>query len=226
MRGLFVTGTDTDCGKTLVSVALIKLLVARGHGVAGFKPVAAGAKLLDGELKNTDAITLAAAATVDMPYQTVNPYCFSAPIAPHIAAAQCGVRIESDVLLAAATELAGQADRLIVEGAGGWRVPLHGEFDIQALSRMLHLPVLLVVGLKLGCLNHALLTAQAIVDSGQELFGWVATQPQPGMACLDENIATLKASIKAPCLGVIPYAQAVDVDAVVARLAGERLALL
>ncbi len=226
MRGLFVTGTDTDCGKTLVSVAVIKSLVAQGRQVAGFKPVAAGAERVDGELKNADAMALATAATVDAPYQAINPYCFSAPIAPHIAAAQGAVSIDPAVLQSAATGLAAQAELLVVEGAGGWRVPLQGAFDIQALSNMLQLPVLLVVGLKLGCLNHALLTAQAIEDSGQKLFAWVGTQPEQGMSCFEENVATLKACLKAPCLGVIPHTAGLDADAAVALLDADRLAQL
>jgi dethiobiotin synthetase len=206
MRGVFVTGTDTGSGKTLVAAALIHAL--RGHGlvVAGFKPVAAGAGLVQGQMRNEDALALLAASGLDLPYADVNPYCFAPPIAPHIAAAEQGCRIEAAPLLDAAARLAEKVDYLVTEGAGGWRVPLSPELDMQGLAALLGLPVVLVVGLRLGCLNHALLTADAIRAAGQPLAGWVGSALEPNMARYRENLDTLHARLDAPCLGVLPHA--------------------
>jgi len=205
MRGVFVTGTDTDCGKTLVSTALIHALSEGGLKVAGFKPVAAGAEGFDGQLRNEDALALIEASGGGFAYQDVNPVCFEPPIAPHIAAGEVGQAIDRQSLLGAAQRLSRQADFLVAEGAGGWRVPLQGELDMQGLAATLGLPVMLVVGLRLGCLNHALLTADAIRASGQELVGWVGSVVDPEMARLDENIATLRERLDAPCLGILPH---------------------
>jgi dethiobiotin synthetase len=204
-QGVFVTGTDTDCGKTRVSVELIRQLRGRGLRVAGFKPVAAGAHLRDGKLVNDDALALSAASGLDIPYATVNPYCFAPPIAPHLAAAEAGVRIESGSIALAGEALARSCDYLVVEGAGGWRVPLGPDLDIQGLALALGLPVLLVVGLRLGCLNHALLSEQAILGSGAALIGWVGSQVDPGLASLNENVFTLRSVLSGPCLGVLPH---------------------
>jgi len=204
-RGVFVTGTDTDCGKTRVSVALISQLRGLGIRVAGFKPVAAGADWCDGELHNDDALALRGAAGLDVPYATVNPYCFVPPISPHLAAAEAGVMIEPGRIRAARDELASGSDFLVVEGAGGWRVPLGPHLDTQGLAIELGLPVLLVVGLRLGCLNHALLSEQAILASGAGLLGWVGSQVDPRMARLNENVATLKVGLSGPCLGILSH---------------------
>jgi len=205
MRGVFVTGTDTGSGKTLVSAAMIHALREQGLSVAGFKPVAAGAELLDGQLRNEDALALIAASGQDLAYGDVNPYCFAPAIAPHIAATEQGCRIEVEPLLAAAARLHEQAGYLVAEGAGGWRVPLSAELDMQTLAGLLGVPVVLVVGLRLGCLNHALLTADAIRASRQTLLGWVGSVVDPGMARLDENVATLREVLGAPCLGILPH---------------------
>lgn len=207
-RGIFVTGTDTDCGKTLVSVTLVQRLRARGVRVTGFKPVAAGAVRRDGELRNDDALALMGASRLDIPYATVNPFCFAPAIAPHLAAAEEGVKIESGPIQAAFAELAADCEFLVVEGAGGWRVPLGAELDIQGLALALGLPVLLVVGLRLGCINHALLSEQAILASGACLLGWIGSQVDPDMGRLNENIATLKSGLSRPCLGILPHPDA------------------
>jgi len=204
-RGVFVTGTDTDCGKTRVSVTLISQLRAKGIRVGGFKPVAAGADWSDGKLRNDDALALRAASGLDIPYTTLNPYCFAPPISPHLASAEAGVTIEVDPIRAACAELASGCDFLVVEGAGGWRVPLGPQLDIRGLALELGLPVLLVVGLRLGCLNHALLSEQAILESGARLLGWVGSQVDPAMVYLNENVATLRSGLSAPCLGILSH---------------------
>ena len=206
--GVFVTGTDTGCGKTHVASMLIRGLRGRGIRVAAFKPVAAGARYRDGELVNDDALALAAASGLGLPYRTVNPYCFAPPVAPHIAAAEADVRIDLARLTEAFAELAAAGDFVVVEGAGGWRVPLGPGLDIQALASALGLPVLLVVGLRLGCLNHALLSAQAIRASGARPIGWVGNQVDPSMARLGANLETLRHALEVPCLGVLTHPRA------------------
>jgi dethiobiotin synthetase len=205
VRGLFVTGTDTDCGKTLVAAAIIRRLREPGLRVAGFKPVAAGADATVTGLRNADALALCAASGLDLPYDLVNPYCFEPPIAPHIAAAEVGVVIEPARLLSAFETLAGRCDLVVVEGAGGWLVPLAPGLDMQRLALLLELPVVLVVGLRLGCLNHALLSEQVILASGARLLGWIGSQVDPAMQRVQANLETLYSRMASPCLGVIPH---------------------
>ena len=199
MKGLFVTGTDTGVGKTRVAVALIHALRARGLRVAAMKPVSAGSA--PGEL-NGDVTALLHAANVDADLRDVNPYAFAEPVAPHIAAERAGVRIELDVIGEAYGRLAAAADVVVVEGAGGWRVPLNARDDMADLAQRLGLPVVLVVGLRLGCLNHALLTAESIARRQLPWAGWVGNHIDPAMARRAENIAALRARLPDPCLGV------------------------
>ena len=201
-RGLFVTGTDTGVGKTRVAVALIHALRASGLRVATMKPVSAGSA--PGEL-NEDVAALLQAANVAADLRDVNPYAFAEPVAPHIAAQQAGVRIELDVIAAAYSRLAAAADVVVVEGAGGWRVPLNERDDMADLAQRLGLPVVLVVGLRLGCLNHALLTAESIAHRQLPWAGWVGNHVDPAMACPVENVAALQARLPGPCLGVQAY---------------------
>ena len=201
-RGLFVTGTDTGVGKTRVAVALIRTLRAQGLRVAAMKPVAAGAE--PGEL-NEDVVALRAAANVDADLRDVNPYAFAPAIAPHIAAAEAGVRIELGVIATAYARLAARADVVVVEGAGGWRVPLNDSEDMADLAQRLGLPVVLVVGLRLGCLSHALLTAESIAARRLPWAGWVGNHIDPEMVCPAANVAALRARLPEPCLGVQPY---------------------
>lgn len=201
-RGLFVTGTDTGVGKTRVAVALVRMLRAQGLRVAAMKPVAAGAE--PGEL-NEDVVALRAAANVDADLRDVNPYAFAPAIAPHIAAAEAGVRIELGVIAAAYARLAARADVVVVEGAGGWRVPLNDSEDMADLAQRLGLPVVLVVGLRLGCLSHALLTAESIAARRLPWAGWVGNHIDPEMARQAANLAALRARLPGPCLGVQPY---------------------
>ncbi len=199
MKGLFVTGTDTGVGKTRVAVALIHALRARGLRVAAMKPVSAGSP--PGEL-NEDVAALLQAADVEADLCDVNPYAFADPVAPHIAAQQAGIRIDLEVVVAAYSRLAAAADVVVVEGAGGWRVPLNNRDDMADLAQRLGLPVVLVVGLRLGCLSHALLTVESITHRQLPWAGWVGNHIDPAMAFQHENVAALHARLPAPCLGV------------------------
>ncbi|MAT64522.1 MAG: dethiobiotin synthase [Gammaproteobacteria bacterium] len=210
-RILFVTGTDTGCGKTFASTALIHALRARGRQVLAMKPVASGCEMTPDGLRNSDALALQSAASTLLPYDRVNPCAFAPPIAPHIAAARAGVRIPLPEIVATARDLATQCDVLVVEGVGGWRVPLTDTEEVADLARQLQAGVILVVGLRLGCINHALLTAQAIGADALPLLGWIANRIDPDMDQPEANLATLTARLDAPCLGCLPhYAETVD----------------
>ncbi|HEY9099950.1 MAG TPA: dethiobiotin synthase [Thiobacillus sp.] len=204
-RGYFVTGTDTGVGKTRVAVALIHALRAQGLRVAAMKPVSAGSH--PGEL-NEDVVALLQAANVEADVSDVNPYAFAEPIAPHIAAQQAGVTIELSVIAKAYSRLAAQADVVVVEGAGGWRVPLNEHEDMADLAQCLGLPVVLVVGLRLGCLNHAVLTADSILYRQVAWAGWVGNHIDPEMAQQTANLAALRSRLPAPCLGVQAFSRA------------------
>ena len=201
----FVTGTDTEIGKTLVSCAILHKLVAGGVRACGMKPVAAGAQMVDGELHNEDADLLIAASNVHLPRNITTPYMLREACAPHIAAARDGVAIEAVPIIAAYAEVAAASDAVVVEGVGGFRVPFSDDFDSAQMAEQLNLPVILVVGLRLGCLSHALLTIEAIVRRDLVLAGWVVNEVDPDMLFADENIAALAARIPAPMLGRVPY---------------------
>lgn len=203
----FITGTDTGVGKTLISCALLHVLAAQGKRVIGFKPVAAGC---DADGQNEDAKLLRSASNVQAAYGQINPYCFVPAIAPHIAARQSGVEINFARILNSYRELAAQADVVIAEGAGGFRVPLNDSQDSADLAVELGLPVILVVGLRLGCLNHALLSAEAIDARGLAMAGWVANAVTEHMPALEENVAALQQRIAAPLLGVVPFGSQPD----------------
>ncbi len=200
---VFVTGTDTEVGKTRISVALIKLLQQKGLTVAAMKPVASGCEWHGKVLKNNDALLLSQQADCQLPYSCINPYAFAPAIAPHLAAEQNGENISLELIESRFSALQSQADAVVVEGAGGWLVPLNEHDTIADLAVRLQLPVVLVVAIKLGCINHALLTAKAITASGLSLKGWVAND-----FLRDEQasavIAALKQRIAAPCLGIVP----------------------
>jgi dethiobiotin synthetase len=204
-QGIFITGTDTGVGKTIASCLLIDALVKQGHMVVGMKPIASGAVFVDGELQNEDAIALRKYSNVDVAYSQLNPYCFEPAIAPHIAAQQAQQQIDMDIILQAYTVLSEQAEYVIVEGVGGWSVPMSGNQTIAEIPSRLNLPVILVVGIKLGCINHALLTANAIRANGNNLIGWIANQIDPDMTAYDENLQTLKAMLSCPLIAHIPY---------------------
>ncbi|MDB5749321.1 MAG: bioD [Massilia sp.] len=200
----FVTGTDTEIGKTLVSSAILHKLVGRGLRACGMKPVAAGAELVDGELHNEDADMLAASGNVHLPPNITTPYLLREPAAPHIAASLEGVTIDPVPIIAAYAEILAASDAVVVEGVGGFRVPFNDDFDSADLAAQLNLPVILVVGMRLGCISHALLSVEAIVARGLVLAGWVANTADPDMRFFDENIAALEARIPAPLLGIVP----------------------
>ena len=200
---LFVTGTDTGVGKTLVSTALLHALARHHARVVGMKPIAAG--LVDDMAANEDVLALRAASTCVVAPELDNPLLFRDPVSPHIAAARAGVRIDIAHLVACHRALAQLADAVVVEGAGGFHVPLSDTETGADLAQALGLPVLLVVGLRLGCLNHALLTAEAIRARGLTLAGWVANHVDPAMLAQDDNIAFLQQKLQAPLLASIPY---------------------
>ena len=204
LRGVFVAGTDTGVGKTFVGAGLVAAAVRDGRRVAVMKPIAAGAEQTPAGWRNEDALALMAAAGTTAPYADVNPYCLPDPVSPHIAAAAAGVEIEVARLRDAATRLATDVDWLLVEGAGGWRAPI-GEHETMAdVARALALPVLLVVGLRLGCLSHAQLAHAAIRADGLRFAGWIGNQVDPAMAHTAENIAWLTRAIGEP-FALVPW---------------------
>jgi dethiobiotin synthetase len=204
MNGHFITGTDTGVGKTLVAVALTRALVARGLRVAVMKPVAAGVvRTADGP-RNDDALELSAASNVRATYEDVNPWLLSTPASPHLAARVDGVSITDGPVLAARARLAVVSDTLVVEGAGGWLAPISETRTMADIAEKLALPVILVVGMRLGCLNHALLTRDAIRARGMRFAGWIANRMPAPMALLDENIETLSRRFGKAPLGSVP----------------------
>ncbi len=197
-RGYFITGTDTGIGKTWVAAALIRALVRRGESVVGMKPVASG-----DVGRSRDAEQLIRASNVEADYDDINPYLFAEPVSPHLAARQAQTPVELALIAERYRRLAQQADVVIVEGVGGWLAPLTETRSVQALALKLGLPVILVVGMRLGCLNHALLAEQAIRQSGARLVAWVANCIDPDMLRLEENIATLERGMAAPLLATV-----------------------
>jgi dethiobiotin synthetase len=213
----FVTGTDTEVGKTLVSCALLHHLRGRHTRVVGMKPVAAGTLDLPGGPDNEDAVALRAAGSLAVPRALDNPYCLPLPLSPHLAARAAGQTIDVDVLVDRYRQLAALADAVVVEGAGGFHVPLNDTQTGADLAERLALPVVLVVGMRLGCLNHALLTAEAVRARGLRLAGWVANRIDPGMSSVDDNIATLAARLGAPLWADVPRMMPPRADQVVWR---------
>lgn len=219
MRGVFVTGTDTGVGKTVAACALVHALAARGARPAPMKPFAAGATPAGGRLLNDDTRELLRAANLDASWaDAVTPVLLAEPMAPHIAAARAGRALSLDFLRAALARLEAAGDFLVVEGVGGFRVPLSDRIDTVDLARALGLPVVLVVGLRLGCLNHALLTAQAIEAAGLRLAGWIANHVDPAMLVPDENVAALAARLPGPLLGRLPHSPTPDARALSSHL--------
>lgn len=200
----FVTGTDTEIGKTLIASALVYALSARGVRTAGMKPIAAGAEWRDHAWHNEDVDAHIAASNVVLPVDLITPYLMRTPASPHIAAALDGVTVDAEHILACYHQITRVTDAVVVEGVGGFRVPLANELDSAELAVQFGLPVVLVVGLRLGCINHALLTAEAIAARGLTLAGWVANTIDPSMPFVTENVAALKAHLSAPLLGIVP----------------------
>ena len=213
-KDLFITGTDTGIGKTLVSCALLSKLALQGKTVLGMKPIASGSRQTSQGLRNEDAEYLIHHSSKVMPYSMINPYVYEDAIAPHLAAAQAGMVIDPEVIQRFYLELSAQSEHVIVEGVGGWFVPVNRTQTIADLVKILDMPVLLVVGMRLGCINHALLSYQAILDSGLSCVGWVANEIEANMPCLNENIESIDQRITAPLLGRIAYNKAPDIDAI------------
>jgi dethiobiotin synthetase len=210
-RSFFITGTDTGVGKTFFSCALLHAAANAGFTTAAIKPVAAGAAETSEGLRNDDALALQAACTLPLSYNEVNPFCLPAPLSPHLAAAEAGRRLQADRIVGFCQGVLMQRATLtVVEGAGGWRVPISDNETLADVAKRLRLPVILVVGMRLGCLNHAMLSAEAIRRDGLTLAGWVANTVDPQMQARDGNVAKLERELMAPLLADIPWLPAAD----------------
>jgi dethiobiotin synthetase len=219
----FITGTDTGVGKTRVAAALCCALADRGISVAAMKPVASGCSVSPEGLRNDDALALLAAMNVRARYSDVNPYAFAPAIAPHIAAQEAGICIDFDVLDRAFERLRMQSQAMIVEGAGGWLAPLDATRGFADLAAHWQMDVVLVVGMRLGCLNHALLTAESIERRGLRLRGWVANAIDPGFERLTDNIASLQRRLRAPCVGNFSFEPQTPIETLARALAVDAL---
>lgn len=210
LPAFYVTGTDTGIGKTVTSCALLHALRARGRRAVGMKPVASGCEPGAAGWRNEDALALQAASAPTPDYADLNPYALPLPLAPELAAADAGVSVELAPIAAAFARLRAQADIVVVEGVGGWAAPLSATLDQAGLARALQLPVLMVVGLRLGCVNHARLTAAAIAADGLRCIGWVGNEIDPAMQRIDDNMAMLQTRLPMPCWGRLPYRTSPD----------------
>ena len=224
-QGIFITGTDTGTGKTVVAAGLVRLMARQGRRVIGLKPIASGAERTPQGLRNADALALSAASSIEVPYPVTNPYCFEPPVAPHLAAAEADVELRVGELVRWYRQASAGAEVAVVEGAGGWRVPLHPDGFLSDLPEALGLGVILVVGLRLGCLNHARLTLEAIERTGRCPFvGWVGNRIDPGFERLDANLATLARLLGGPPLAILPPLETPHPGAVASALGcSERL---
>ncbi len=210
----FITGTDTGVGKTFVSCALLRTFARKGLRAVGMKPVAAGCRLEQGALLSEDVEQLLTAGNVAATPQEISPYAFEPPLAPHIAARMAGKSIGLEPILQSYAALRQRADAVVVEGVGGFRVPLNDNLDTADLAKALQLPVILVVGMRLGCLNHALLTRDAIAQAGLTISGWVANEIEPDMPAFAENVEALAQRLPAPLLSVVRYGGTMDSEAI------------
>ncbi|MDD7804563.1 MAG: dethiobiotin synthase [Endozoicomonas sp. (ex Botrylloides leachii)] len=210
-KTFFVTGTDTDAGKTVVTCGLLEGARMKGYKTLGLKPLSAGCEVTPDGLRNNDALEIMHAMTCELPYEQVNPAAFESPAAPHIVAEQTNITVTLEQLTQwCKNTQTVSANITLIEGAGGWRVPINTQHMLSALPKELDIPVILVVGMKLGCLNHATLTAEAIMRDGIKIAGWVANRIDPDMLYYEENLKTLHRLIPAPCLGNIPFLEPVD----------------
>ncbi len=210
MAGFFITGTDTGVGKTWATVALMRFFKAQSWSVIGMKPVASGCFRQDGELRNEDALLLMENASFPVNYAKLNIYAFEQAVSPHIAARHSGETVDIGSIVVHCRELESMADVVLVEGIGGWEVPLNESEKVSQLAYALQMPVIMVVGFRLGCLNHAFLTHDAIIRSGVACVGWIANCIEDGFPCLEENLRTLESALSSPCLGVMPYCARLD----------------
>ncbi len=218
-QAYFIAGTDTDVGKTTIAAGLLHAARLQGLSTLGAKPVASGCTVTPKGLRNSDAQALIDESSIKLAYEEVNPFAFEPAIAPHVAAREAGVALEVTELSRAMRHVLDQgADFTLVEGAGGWRVPLSDRANLSDLAIALELPVILVVGVRLGCINHALLSAEAIARDGLQLAGWVANIIEPRTSRLEENLASLAERLPAPCLGRVPKLKQATADAVAEHL--------
>lgn len=218
-QAYFIAGTDTDVGKTSIAAGLLAAARQQGKSTLAIKPVASGCELTAAGLRNSDALALQAESSLQLPYSAINPFAFAPAIAPHIAAVEVGVTLSVAALVPPIQQvLAHSADFTLVEGAGGWRVPLSEQELLSDLAKALQIPVILVVGVRLGCISHALLTAEAIQADGLPLAGWVANVIDPHTSRLTQNLETLKQLMPAPCLGIVPFTQPYSAAAVASYL--------
>ena len=214
-QAYFIAGTDTDVGKTTIAAGLLHAAMQSGLSTLAAKPVASGCMVTPRGLRNSDALALIDESSVKLPYEAVNPFAFEPAIAPHVAAHEAGVVLSVPVLRDAMQQvLAQHADFTLIEGAGGWRVPLSDHANLSDLAIALKLPVILVVGVRLGCINHALLSAEAIKRDGLQLAGWVANIVDPRISRLEENLSSLAERLPAPCLGRVPWLKQASAAAV------------
>jgi dethiobiotin synthetase len=216
-QGYFITGTDTNAGKTWATIALMRYFKQEGKSVVGMKPVASGCFMQDGQLKNDDALLIQENTSLKIAYDLINPYAYELPISPHIAGVNNPVKLAK--IVEKFNALKEVADIVLVEGAGGWYAPLNDCEDISDLAKSLALPIILVVAIRLGCINHAKLTWQSIQHSGIQCAGWIAVCVDPDMLNRDENIYTIKTALNVPLLGVLPYLSIADFDLLAGRLA-------
>ncbi|AUA34815.1 dethiobiotin synthase [Pseudomonas fulva] len=224
-QAYFIAGTDTDVGKTTIAAGLLHAAKLQGLSTLGAKPVASGCNMTAKGLRNSDALALIDESTIKLAYEQVNPFAFEPAIAPHVAAREAGVTLAVAQLLAdMRTVLEHQADFTLIEGAGGWRVPLSGLENLSDLAVALKLPVILVVGVRLGCISHALLSAEAIERDGLQLAGWVANIIEPRTSRLEDNLASLAERLPAPCLGRVPKLKQATADKVAEHLQLDLLA--
>jgi len=220
-QGYFITGTDTGIGKTWSTVALMQYFKNQGKSVIGMKPVASGCEEVGGQLRNEDALLLQKYASVTLPYEDINPYAFAMPVSPHIAAEQVGREVILGNIIEKYQQIEKCADVVLVEGVGGWLVPLNAKQDVADLAQKLALPVIMVVGLRLGCLNQAKLTYAALQKTGVECRGWIASCVEQDMLMLEENIHSLCSSIEMPLLAVLPYTDTLDPEYFSRKFSGE-----
>ncbi len=217
-QGYFITGTDTEIGKTWFTLALMAKLQAQGKSVMGMKPVASGCKDLGEGLRSDDALQIMQQASHLQDYAIVNPYAFAPPIAPHIAAEKAEIKIDLDQIYSAYSTLQSQSDVVVVEGIGGWRVPISDKTSMVDLVRVLDLPVIMVVGIKLGCINHAILTAEAIRADGENLCGWVSNQLDKDYLFKQETIDTLNEKLACPQIADLAYMKDIEPDKMLDRI--------
>lgn len=225
MKGFFITGTDTGVGKTWMTAALLHAMTARGLRVAGLKPLACGAHDTPDGWRNEDGELLMQQASVHLPYETVNPFLLREPIAPHIAARHAGLRLSAAALHESCTTVEEELDFLLIEGVGGWEVPINDHETMGHLARLLGLPVIIVVGIRLGCLNHGLLTCDAVLRQQLTVGGWIANIIDGDTLEIQENIAALEARLPAPRLGTIPCLPSFAAERIAACLNIENLLL-